>query len=462
MYKLSKSFGLFMSLFLAGCVSVQPFDQADRDALQQELPDLPAEWASSVQQSESSIRWLQSFNDPLLEQLIAEAQENNPEILAAAANLEGSRAQLAQARSVLSPAVSFYSGAGRSGSFAADSTDVDAYSLGGQLSWEVDLWGRLRNGVMGANYSHEALAADLIYARQSLAANTAILFFSAIEARLQAEIARENVQVLENTLRIVTARYRDGMESSQDMALARSDLASARESLVATEGGYRQVLRALEILVGRYPAASLEVQTSLPGVPPLPPAGLPSDLLERRPDLVAAERRVAGSFNAISQAKAARLPSLSLTGDIGGASTDLSDLLDPLNSSWSLASNLLAPLIDGGLLKAQVEAADAESRQAIAAYQDAALSAFSEVENALDQGVVIAQRAEDLQEASSEADRAFNIANMRYQEGESDLLDVLTIQQRVIATKSNLLSIQRQQLEQRINLHLALGGDWRI
>ena len=452
--------GLSLAAALAGCVSAQPFDETARGELQQTLPALPAGWQAPAAGSESPSGWVAGFNDPALEELIAEAQANNRSIAAAAANLDRSRALVQQARAGLKPTVGLSAEAARAGSSGRGNSEVDDLTLGAQLSWEVDVWGRLRSGARAAYYSNEAVEADFHYAQQSLAAGTARTYFAAIEAKLQTDIASENVQVLEETLRIVTARHSDGMDSAQDLALARSDLASASESLVATEGAYREVVRALEVLVGRYPGASLEVRTSLPAVPAAPPAGLPSELLERRPDLVAAERRVAATFSALAQAQAARLPIVSLTSEVGGASPDLSDLLDPLNVAWRVGTSLVAPLIDGGYRKSQIDAASAEQRQAIAAYGQVALDAFGEVENTLDQGVVVAERAVDLDEASSEADKAFRIANLRYREGESDLLDVLTIQRRVITAKSNLLSIRRQQLEQRVNLHLAIGGDW--
>ncbi len=138
----------------------------------------------------------------------------------------------------------------------------------------------------------------------------------------------------------------------------------------------------------------------------------------------------------------------------------MSDLLDPANVAWSLGANLLAPIYDGGRRREAVEIATAEQEQALAAYAQAALIAFGELETNLDQGIVIAQRAVDLQEAASEAEKAFGIASLRYDEGEEDLLSVLTIQQRVISAKSALSSVERLLLEQRVNLILALGGSW--
>ncbi len=230
--------------------------------------------------------------------------------------------------------------------------------------------------------------------------------------------------------------------------------------MTALGGSFRNALRALEVLIGRYPGAALNVRESLPVAPPPPPAGVPSELLERRPDIVAAERRVAAAFNATAQAKAARLPGVGLTAQSGGASSSLSDLLDPANVAWRLGANMLAPIFDGGRRRETVKIATAEQEQALAAYGQAALNAFSELETSPDQGVVVAQRAVELQEAAREAENAFRIASLRYKEGEEDLLSVLTIQQRVIRANSALSSVERLLLEQRVNLNLALGGSW--
>ena len=202
------------------------------------------------------------------------------------------------------------------------------------------------------------------------------------------------------------------------------------------------------------------MRATLPDAPPPPPAGVPSEILERRPDLVAAERNVAAAFNSLQSAKAARLPAISLTSEIGGTSDSLTNLLDPANVAWTVAGNLVAPLFDGGQRQSQVDISTAEQKQAVAAYGQAALDAFGEVESNLDQGVVLVDRLSSLSEAAAEANEAYRIARLRYDEGETDLIDVLNIQQRVFSAESNLAAVQRLLLDQRVNLNLALGGSW--
>lgn len=454
---------LALGALLTACGAAPSREEVEADvdrAVESEAPVAPVRWGATKEAGAVQIGWIDSFNDSALTKLIVEAQANNRDLVAAATSVDRAWALARQAGAVLSPDISLAATGGRSGSSDSSSPTTAKLSLGLQVSWEADLWGRLRAGQRGAVASAQAVEADYRFAQYSLAAATAKAYFTSIEAKLQADIARETVEILEETQRIVNVKHDNGMASAQDVSLTRSDLASARERLTTVDGSYRDALRALEVLLGRYPSAELDVRDSLPAVPPPPPAGIPSELLERRPDIVAAERRVAAAFNATAQAQAARLPTIGLTGNLGGASSSLSDLLDPANVAWSVGANLLAPIFDGGRRREAVEIATAEQEQALAAYGQAALNAFSELESNLDQGTVISQREVDLEVAAREAEKAFRIASLRYEEGEEDLLSVLTIQQRVISAKSALSSVERLLLEQRINLNLALGGSW--
>lgn len=431
------------------------------EAVAKAAPDVPGDWRSPADADAIRVGWIDSFDDATLTALVAEAQANNRNLAAAEANVQRARALARQAGAALTPDVLLSVGADRSARLGGDQTSPNStFSAGLQVSWEADVWGRVRSGVRAAQASAQAVEADYRFAQYSLAANTAIAYFTAIEANLQTQIARDTRGVLEETVRIVEAQYEHGLASSQDISLARSDLAAARERVTALEGAQRNALRALELLLGRYPGADLSVRQALPPVPPPPPAGVPSDILERRPDLIAAERRVAAAFNAVEQAQAARLPTLGLTGTIGGASDSLSSLLSSENAVWRLGTNLLAPIFDGGRRREAVTITTAEQEQALAAYGDTALRAFAELEINLDQGVVLDRREDDLTEAADQAFKAYEFADILYREGESSLLDLLNVQQRVIGTRSLLSSVQRLLLVQRVRLHLALGGSW--
>ena len=451
-----------ITLALAACVSTDSLNRTDeaKVAAKKSLPSTPSAWAT-VQQNPGEVRvgWLASFNDDVLTVLVDEAQANNLNLKLAASNIDSARALSRQAASALAPQLSLTAGSSRSGT--RETTGNSIQNIGLQAGWELDLWGRIRSGNQAAEQSVIAAEADYKFAQYSIAANVAQGYFAAIEASLQLDIAQQSIDTLLETNRIVKVQYENGIGDKQNLALAEADLASAQDSLASSKGARRDAIRSLELLLGRYPEAELKVSQSLPALPEAAPAGLPSDLLERRPDLIAAERRIAAAFNKVDQAKAAKLPSVSLSGSIGGASNSLGSLLDPGNVAWQAASSLLAPLFDGGLTKAQIEASTADQKAAITSYTQAALSAFGEVETSLDQNVVLRQRVKALSDTLNAAEEALRIANIQFKEGEIALIDVLSIQQRVFSARRNLISVKRAMLSQHVSLNLALGGSWK-
>jgi NodT family efflux transporter outer membrane factor (OMF) lipoprotein len=460
MRKLAPWFLLTASLSLGGCMSLSS-DADVSEAVAASLPELPDRWlVDGVAPGEVGIGWIEAIGDPVLTALVQEAQRNNPDIRAAAANLEASRALVRQARAPLFPQVSGVFNVDRTDSPQPLSLDDPLYTLSGQAQWEVDLWGRVRAGRNAAYASAQAVEADFRFAQYALAQGVASAYFTGVEAREQIGVAQRTVAALAEIDRIVRVRYREGFASRQDTATAASDLGTARDSLAQAQAGGRSARRALEVLLGRYPANRVEIVDELPETPAAPPAGLPSDLLERRPDVIAAERRVAAAFASLDQTKAAQLPVVSLTASGGGSSTDLFDVLNGGNLFWSIVGNVLQPIFDGGLRGAQVDEADANRRAAIAAYASTALAALGEVEENLDQVQVLAAREAILEEAAEQSSTSYILAQLQYAEGEIALIDVLNIQQRLFAAERSLVSIRRARIEQWIALNLALGGSW--
>lgn len=447
-------------LALSGCVSTQNLDRTEEaiDLARASLPATPNAWSSSQASGDVEIGWLKSLDDEVLNSLVMEAQRNNLDLKLAANNVEAAKALSSQASSALSPKLSLQAGSSLSGT--RDVTESSQQNISVQAGWELDLWGRIRSGNLAARQSLKAAEADYIFAQHSIAANVVQAYFAAIEAIKQQEIAQQSIDALEETNRIVKAQYENGVGNKQNLALAEADLANARDDLVVSKGSMRSAVRALELLLGRYPEAELKVSNELPKQPAAVPAGLQSEMLERRPDLIAAERRIAAAYNKVDQAKAARLPSVSLSGTLGGASNSLGSLLDPANLAWQAATSLLAPLIDGGLNQSQVDASTANQRAAINNYTKVALTAFSDVETSLDQGVILKQRMLALTDTMTSAMEALRIANLQFKEGEIALIDVLSIQQRVFVARRNLTSVQRSMLSQYVSLNLALGGSW--
>lgn len=455
--KLSSFFVISVcSLLIISCSNTKISSKKSIEAAV-EVPDM---WASiTLKHGNKTEKWLESFNDPLMLKLIEEAKKNNLDIQLAAVNMEKAWLLAKQSAVALEP-VANVSLANTSSGQINNSAVSQNYNLGVTASWELDVWGRIRSGVSAAKASAQAAEADYIYAQHSISANIAKAYLKAVEANLQIEISKMNLSILRDIMRIVKVKYDNGLVSGQDMALTRTNLAVAKDNLIALEGSKRDALRSLELLLGRYPNAEIDVAKKLPDLPLAPPAGIPSEVLERRPDIVAAERRVASAFSATEQVKAAGLPKFSLTSTVSGSSKSLSNILNPVNVVWQLGANILAPLLDGGKSEADIEIATVEQKQAITNYVKTAISAFFEVESNLDLGVVLKNREIALKEVLNQSDKTYKIAKLRYKEGEIDLFDTLSIQQQTISAESNLLSMKRTQLEQRINMYLSLGGSW--
>lgn len=449
-----------LAVFMAGCSTFSNTNY-DKPAAAEVAKGVgaPEQWVAPVINKNITVDWLDTLNDPTLKTLIAEGKAKNIDLKLAAANVEKANLLASKSATSLKPTANVSLSSNNSGKVQGASASASS-SVAINASWELDVWGRLQAGVDAANANAQVAQADYQYAIHSLSANIAKTYFKVIEAKQQAAITKKNLQLLSKMMQITQVKYDNGIASGQDVAINKANVASAKDQLIELQGAERNALRALELLLGRYPDATSEIPANLPLLPPQPPAGIPSSILERRPDLISAERSIAAAFNATKQAKTARLPSFSLTGALNGSSSSLSDILNPANLAWQLASNIAAPLFDAGRSKIDIAVANTEQQQAIANYAKQALTAFSEVENNLDQGAVLQNRELELERVVSESQKAFKIASLRYKEGEIGLLDTLNVQQQTISAQSSLLSLKRLQLEQRINLYLALGGDW--
>jgi NodT family efflux transporter outer membrane factor (OMF) lipoprotein len=312
--------------------------------------------------------------------------------------------------------------------------------------------------VRSAGDQHAAAQEEYAFARASLAALVVKSWFLITEAMLQKQLITDIVDSSSALVRFSEERARIGIGSEFDIASARVSLEAYRDNLLQVELSRQQAVRALELLVGRYPSAELDAAQSLPAGADSIPAGLPSELLERRPDIIAAQRRVDAAFNLVQEARAARLPSLSISGTGSHLSSDLFILKDRDDIEWSVGSTILAPLFRGGALQAQVKARTAEQDAAIAAFGNTVLKAFSEVEDALSSERAMRQREVVLRAASVEAARAVDFAQTRYRVGAGDLRAVQQQQLAYHSSRMNLLRVQSERWIQRVNLHLALGG----
>lgn len=394
--------------------------------------------------------WIATFNDPQLEDLVDEALRNNLNLRIAAAQVDSAAASATIADARLKPTVDLGIGATGSGTTADASSDA---VVGLSTTWEIDIWGKHASGTAAAEASLAATQANYEFARQSLAAQTAKAWFMATQARMLLDLGLDTVDLYRQTLELVNVKLEVGQVTRQDISLAKADLASAQEAHRQAEAADRQARRSLELLLSRYPAAEIEAHSDLTRFPPPVPVGLPSDLLERRPDLIAAENNVAAAFFLTEQAKAAKLPSFAITAGVG-ASSDLGDFI------FDLGGGMFAPLFRGGALEAQVEQADAQQRAAIASYGQVILTAFEEVEAALTNGRLLEERESYVEIVLDENTEAWELAKAQYEVGKIDLLSVLQMQARVVGARIGLVNIRSDRMIDRVNLHLALGGSF--
>jgi NodT family efflux transporter outer membrane factor (OMF) lipoprotein len=443
-----------LATILTGCALNPPptTSELQKDALPH--TSVPTAWiAGSSGPAPVADRWLATFNDPALSALVVEALTYNADLQVAAARVEQAAGYVKVANATLLPSVGvFATGGGKSGG----SGGLDGIWLNASL--ELDVWGRIRYGGAAAEQQSAAFVADYAYARQSLAATVAKSWFVAIEAGLQRAIAQDALRSAEELVRIAQERLRVGNGDELAVAQARANVGNYRDALRQIELSRGQALRALELLLGRYPAAEIAVAERLAPMPPHVPAGVPSQLLERRPDVIAAERRVAAAFNRVGEARAAQLPRISLTAGGSSVSSDLIELKDTGNPIWSLGANLIAPLYQGGALRAQVEIRTAEQKQAVADYARAGQRAFGEVEGAFAAENALRERGAILDAALRDNERALELAKIQYRVGTIDLGTVEQRQLALYSARTSRLRVQSEQLAQRVNLYLALGG----
>ena len=451
----------FVVAALAGCALKKPPEPAE--LTKQSLPNLqvPQAWtaaggAPSAAGTVGEQPWLAAFKDTQLDALVQEALKYNPDLQVTATRVEQAAAYVKVAGATLLPQVNALARGG--GALSGDSSGLEGVGI--FANWELDLWGRVRAGREAARDQYTSAALDAEYARQSLAALVAKSWFLATEARLQKAIAEEMAGSSEKQLALTQDRLRVGRGDEYDVALSKANLATFRDSVRSLDLAYQQALRALEALAGRYPAATVQVPAQLIALPGPVPVGMPSELLERRPDVIAAERRVAAAFYRVEESKAARLPRISLTAAVTSISSDLFVLKDRDNPVWSAGASLTAPLYTGGALQGQVEVRTAEQKQALAEYGRIGARAFGEVENALSSAFALEDREAILTESVAANSRALELANVRYRVGVGDLRAVQQQSLALHAARTALLRVQAERLVQRVNLHLALGGSF--
>jgi NodT family efflux transporter outer membrane factor (OMF) lipoprotein len=401
--------------------------------------------------------------------LVAEAQRANPSLKASAARVEQAAALAKVAGAERFPSLGVGSQGARQKQnfigFPGGGGGVTNSNFGVALeaAWEVDLWGRVRDGAEAALADAEAQVQSDRALRVSLAAQVAKAWLAVAESNEQVGLAGQAVKSREESTTLVRERFEraiaeDGGSAAQ-VRLSETELATAKSDLERRRGERERALRQLELLLGRYPSGGVAGAARLPKLPPVPPAGLPSELLLRRPDLLEAERRLAAAGRRADQSAKALYPSIRLTGGLGTATDQLEKILSSSAGIWSLGGSLTQPIFQGGRLRGGVERADAEEREAVANLQRVVLDAFGEVEQALVTEIHLRRQEQEIARAVELSRDAATRANEEFRNGTGGVLTYLAAQNREIEAAASLVAVRGLLLANRVNLHLALGGD---
>jgi outer membrane protein, multidrug efflux system len=433
--------------------------------------EVPEAWPQTAPRFAEDGRWWRIYEDPELDKTIDEALATNADLLVAAARVDEARALLAESRSFFWPRVDALASARRQRNSERTAfsppgipNEFSTYHAALQVSYEVDLFGRLRSNADAARAELEASEASREAVRLALAATVARSYFSLRSLDEQTELTRRTVALREDALGLQRKRLQGGVISEFELRQLEAEAAVVRAQLPPLEAAREREEVALTVLLGRSPKQVFEGKVEVrqayderPG-PPAIPSGLPSELLLRRPDLVAAERQLAAANARIGVARAEMFPSIALTGALGSESASLSNLFSGPSIIWSIAAGIAQPIFAGGRLQARTDAAEARERAALAQYQQAIRSAFGEVRAAL-----IAQaRARETYEAESARATALSessrLARLRYQNGVASQLDVLDAERGLLEAQRARIAALHAHRAAVADLFRALGG----
>ena len=403
--------------------------------------------------------WWQLFNDPVLDELAASVEVSNQNVALAVANYAQARALVAQQRASLFPAVALGLSGDRSGVRGQGADTSYRLNLGG--SWEPDVWGRLRAGVTSARAGLDASAADLANARLSSQGELAANYFTLRSLDVARDLLLRTIAGYERELQITTNRFNVGIVARTDVLQAQSQLASARGDELGVRRQRAQFEHAIAVLVGRAPAQfSLAPRTDWTITVPEVPVGVPSTLLQRRPDIAAAERDVAAANAEIGIARAAYFPNIGLSGSVGTGGSRVGDLFSASNAAWSFGLSAAQSIFNAGATRAGVAGAEARHQAAVARYRQTVLNAFADVEDQLSATRVLAQQQALRREASEAADLVEQQIMNRYKAGQVGYTEVVQAQVTALNARRQLVQAQADRQTVAVALIQSLGGGW--
>lgn len=443
---------LWSALVLAGCSNLNPAQTPAATAL-------PATWQAPTSGATVSQDWWRSFGSEELTGLITEAQTQSLDVAAAVARVNQAEASARMAGATLWPEVTGSVNASRSGLLGGNaSLDAPAYTTGLVAKYEVDFWGRNRLQNDSARATLRASVFDHATVQLTVTASVASTWLQTVGLQQRADIAAENLANAERLLAVVNARHRAGAATSLDLAQQRGEMASLRRALAALQQQAQDSRITLGLLLGQAAPASVPARALAALQAPTIGAGLPADLLTRRPDIARAEAQLEAAAANVGVARAAMLPSFVLNAGVGTGSERWNRWLE--NPFYSLAAGLAAPIFDAGRLASGRDLALAQQQELLAHYQTAINAAAGDVETALN--AVAGADAQALAQAEelAQAQRAFTLAESRYSAGAETLLVLLVTQRTLYAAQDAAAQLQQAKLVANVALFRALGGGW--
>lgn len=451
-----------LAVALGGCAAVGP------DYSEPQLA-VPAGWSAGTGTDAMDAvllaRWWHGFGDPVLDRLVADALAANLDLAQARARLREARARRGVAGAALAPSVdaSLSGSRSRSSGQSGSGSTRELYSAGFDASWELDVFGGVRRSVEAAQADLEASVESLSDTRVSLAAEVALNYIDLRTAEQRLAIAEESIASRGENHQIIRWRQQAGLVSELDLAQATTDLESTRAVLPPLRTAVTEAKNRLAVLLGRNPG---ELESLVHADRPIPlaaaeiVAAIPADTLRQRPDVRAAERRLAAQTARLGEAEAARYPSFRLSGSLGLEALELDALADRDANTHSLFGGITAPVFNAGRIAANIEIQDALVEQARLAYRAAVLAALEEVENALTAVANTDARRVKLAEAAAAARTTLAIAEYRYASGLADFLSVLDAQRTQLSLDEQLAGSTGELARAQIRLYKALGGGW--
>jgi len=477
---------LVLATFAAGCM-VGPKYHRPPIAGVPAFKEPPPDGWKEAEPNEGLVRgrWWEIYNDPQLNDLASKVELSNQNVIAAMARYRQAVDQVQIARAALFPVITATpsavvtrgsslssrgqliggssSGTASGGSTSNRGSTVNVnYAMPFDISYQADIWGNISRSVTASKDTAQASAADLENAKLTFQAQLAQMYFQLHGLDADADLLRRNVTIFEQSLQLTQERFTAGVASGADVAQAKTQLESTRAQLVETGVGRAQFEHAIAVLIGETPAMVSIPEKIVNTPPPEIPLGVPSTLMERRPDVAATERAIAAANEQIGIAKAAYFPMLTLGGTGGFVSTNLARLFTVPSLFWSVGPQLAATLFDGGLRKGQVRFSQAAYDASVATYRQTVLTAFQQVEDQLSSLRILEQEQATEAEARKAAQEAVDIAMAQYRAGTADYLAVIVLQAALLQAERLEIDILTRRLTASVLLIEALGGGWDV